>query len=227
MAAHTDTELILGGTPVRLDRTGERLTGRERESDELDGGLRDPAGPRLVFVRGERGIGRSAFVRAAADRLTASGIAVLSVNCVPGDGERPLMLALRLVRALEEHRSAAARRRPARKPGAKALSAVQRGDRAAMAEALAAALAQPTPVTVLVDDTQHADPDSLALLHQTDLRRVPPGTRLLLTTIQHTEPPRTQPSPGPDLPPDQQPSPPSPGTTPTPDGQPPRTSPPP
>ncbi|MFF3849941.1 AAA family ATPase [Streptomyces sp. NPDC002328] len=197
MAARSDTEWVLGGTPVRLDRVDEALIGRERESAELDGGLRDPAGPRLVYVRGERGIGRSAFVRAAADRLTASGIAVLPVNCVLGDGERSLMLAWRLVKALEEHRSASARRHPARKPGAKALSAVQRGDRAAMAEALAAALAQSTPVTVLVDDAQHADADSLALLDRADLRRVPPGTRLLVTAVQHAGPDPVEPYPGP------------------------------
>ncbi|MET7456240.1 AAA family ATPase [Streptomyces sp. NPDC005574] len=186
VAARSDTDWVLGGTPVRLDRADGQLIGRERESAELDGGLRDPAGPRLVFIRGERGIGRSAFVHAAAGRLTAAGIAVLPVNCVPGDDEQPLMLAFRLVKALEEHRSAAAQRHHPRKPDAKALSAVQRGDRAAMAEALAAALAQPTPVTVVVDDAQHADADSLALLDQADLSRVPPGTRLLVTAVQHT-----------------------------------------
>ncbi|MDW4906237.1 AAA family ATPase [Streptomyces sp. ADMS] len=196
MAAQVDAELVLGGTAARFDRTGARLFGRERESDAIDRGLRDPDGPRLVLVRGERGVGRSAFTRAAAERLRAEGIAVLRVDCVPGDGERPLLLALRLFMALEEHRSAAARRRSARQAAVEALSAVQRGDWAAMAEGLAGALAQPTPATVVVEDAQHADAESLALLGKVDFRRVPPGTRLMVTAVQHTGPDRTEPSPG-------------------------------
>ncbi|MGW1505845.1 AAA family ATPase [Streptomyces mirabilis] len=181
-----DAELVLGGTAARFDRTGRRLFGRAAEPDTIDDALRDPAGPRLVLVRGERGIGRSAFVHAAAGRLSAEGIAVLPVDCVPGDGERPLLLALRLVRTLVEHRSAATGRRTARQPTADALSAVQTGDPAAMAEALAAALAQPAPVTVVVDDAQHADAESLDLLGKVDFQRVPPSTRLLFTAVQHS-----------------------------------------
>ncbi|GAA3859805.1 hypothetical protein GCM10023084_11730 [Streptomyces lacrimifluminis] len=194
MAARTDAELVLGGTAARFDRTGARLFGRERESDAIDRGLRDPDGPRLVLVRGERGVGRSAFTRAAAERLRAEGITVLGVDCVPGDGERPLLLALRLVMALEEHRSGAARRRSARQAAVEALSAVQRGDRAALAEVVVGALTQPTPATVVVEDAQHADAESLALLGEADLRRVPPGTRLMVTALQHTGPDRTEPS---------------------------------
>ncbi|MFE4173179.1 AAA family ATPase [Streptomyces sp. NPDC056909] len=202
MAARRDTELVFGGTSARFHGTGEGLLGRESESREVDDGLRDPTGPGLVLVRGERGVGRSAFVRAAAERLRAEGVAVLSVTCVPDDGERPLLLALRLVMALEEHRTAAARHRPAPKPAVAALPAVQEGDSTAMAEALAAALAQPTRTAVVVDDAQHADAESLALLGGVDFERVSPGTRLLVTAVRHTasdstsRPPRPSPPDG-------------------------------
>ncbi|WP_141698604.1 ATP-binding protein, partial [Streptomyces lushanensis] len=186
MTAPRDTELVFGGTSARFHGTGECLLGRESESDEIDDRLHDPAGPRLVLVLGERGVGRSAFTHAAAGRLRAEGVAVLPVACVPDDVERPLLLALRLVKALEEHRLAGARRRPAHRTAAAALSAVKEGDSAAMAEALAAALAQPAPAVVVVDDAQHADAESLALLGGVDFERVPPGIRLLVTAVRHT-----------------------------------------
>lgn len=66
VAARTDTELVFGGSAVRFHGAGERLLGREAESAEIDAVLRDPNGPRLVLVRGERGVGRTAFVREAA-----------------------------------------------------------------------------------------------------------------------------------------------------------------
>ncbi|MFF3755280.1 AAA family ATPase [Streptomyces sp. NPDC002018] len=188
MAARRDTELVFGGTSARFHGTGEDLLGRESESAEVDDRLRDPAGPGLVLVRGERGVGRSAFVRAAAERLRAEGVAVLPVACVPDDGERPLLLALRLVMALEEHRPAAARRRPAHGPAVAALTAVKEGDSAAMAEALSAALAQPMPTAVVVDDAQHADTESLALLGRVDFRRVLPNTRVMVAAVRHTTP---------------------------------------
>ncbi|MEU9961758.1 AAA family ATPase [Streptomyces sp. NPDC050982] len=200
MAARTDTELVFGGTAARFHGPGEDLLGRTAESEETDRGLRDPSGPRLVLVRGERGIGRTVFAHATAERLhaggIAGGIAVLPVACVPGDGEHPQLLALRLVMALEEHRSATTKRKPAQKPAAEALSAMKRGDRTAMAEALVAALARPTPAVVLVDDAHHADAESLALLDEVDFDRVPSGIRLLLTAVRHTAPDATPPSPG-------------------------------
>ncbi|MFG2350748.1 helix-turn-helix transcriptional regulator [Streptomyces phaeochromogenes] len=195
MAARTDTELVFGGTAARVHGPGEELLGRTAESDEIDDRLRDPAGPRLLLVRGERGIGRTAFAHATAERLRAGGIAVLPVACVPGDGEHPQLLALRLVMALEEHRSAATKRTPTRKPAAEALSAMKHDDRPAMTEALAAALTRPTPTVVLVDDAHHADAESLALLDEVDFDRVPAGIRLMVTAAQHTAPAGPSPSP--------------------------------
>ncbi|MDH6630467.1 DNA-binding CsgD family transcriptional regulator/tetratricopeptide (TPR) repeat protein [Streptomyces sp. LBL] len=154
-------------------------------SDEIDGCLRDPDGPRIVLVRGERGVGRSAFVRAAAERLRAAGIAPLPLPCVPGDGKHALLLALRIVMALEKPQSTMAGPRPAGAPALDVLSAVERGDRTAMAEALTAALAHSAPVTVVVDDAQHADADSLTLLNEVAFGQISPDVRLIVTSVQH------------------------------------------
>lgn len=174
------------GNPARSAATSPWHEGLRRGlSDEMDSCLRDPDGPRIVLVRGERGVGRSAFVRAAAERLRADGIVPLRVPCAPGDGEYSLLLALRIITALEKPRSAAAGLRPADVPALDVLPAVERGDRAAMAEALTAALAQSAPAAVVVDDAQHADADSLALLDEVDFGQIPPGVRLIVTALQH------------------------------------------
>lgn len=189
MAARTDTELVFGGSAARLHGTGEPLLGREAESAGIDAVLRDPDGARMLLVQGEPGVGRTAFVRETGERLRADGVAVLAVDCVPGDDERPLLLALRVVMVLEEHRSAGVGRRPADGPAGEALpaalSAVREGDGTAMAGALATALTRPMPVVVVVDDTHHADIESLALLGGWDFEGVPPGTRLVLTAVRH------------------------------------------
>ncbi|MGW2523804.1 AAA family ATPase [Streptomyces sp. NPDC001617] len=170
-----------------MDRTDRRLLGRERESEQIHGLLNDPDGPRLVLVGGERGVGRSAFLRAVGERLRAQGTAVHAVNCVPGDGERPLLLALRLVMALEEHRPHGKGRRLAAGPIARALSAVDQYDRTAMDALLRAALTRCAPAAVLVDDAQHADPESLAALSGIDWSHGP-GVRLVVTAVRHVAP---------------------------------------
>ncbi|WP_221354066.1 LuxR family transcriptional regulator [Streptomyces beigongshangae] len=175
--------------------TADGLVGREPESDEAYGLLRRPGGPRLVLVRGERGAGRTAFLHAVGERLRAEGTAVLALDCVPGDDERPLLLALRLVMALERHRPTGAP--TPRRPGApttEALRAAEQGDATAMAGLLRTALAYPVtaPVVVVVDDIQHADADSLAVLAVlagTDPAHVPPGARLLASAVGHGEQP--------------------------------------
>lgn len=167
-----------------MDRSGDLLLGRERESRQIDGLLGDPDGPGLVFVRGEHGVGRSAFLHATGERLRTQGIAVYVVDCVPGDGDRPLLLALRLVMALEERRSGPEGPRSATGAVARALSAVDRHDRAAMETLLHAALTRCAPVTFLVDDAQHADPDSVTALGRIDA----PGVRLVVSVARHTAP---------------------------------------
>ncbi|WP_329242009.1 AAA family ATPase [Streptomyces sp. NBC_01478] len=162
---------VRGGTAAGTGPATGRLVGRERELDVVHGLLTDTGGPRLVLVRGERGAGRSVFVRAVAERLRTEGALVRAVSCVPGDGARPFLLALRLVMAVEE-------RRPA-----EALRAAGRGDGTVMAALLRAALARPAGVVVVLDDLHHADADSLALLAGTDLAEVPSGVRLLASAV--------------------------------------------
>ncbi|WP_256727186.1 AAA family ATPase [Streptomyces acidiscabies] len=167
MGSHTD-ELARWGRPARMDRTDARLLGRERELERLDGLLGDPDGPCLVLVRGEHGVGRSAFLRAAGERLRARGGAVYAVDCVPGDADLPLLLALRVVMAVR-----------GRGPVAEALRAVDRGDQTGMEALLRADLARCAPVTVLVDDVQYADTGSLAALGRVDV----PGVRLVVSEV--------------------------------------------
>ena len=157
---------VRGGTAV-----GDCPVGRERELDEGHGLLTGKGGPRLVLVRGERGAGRTVFVHAIAQQLCAEGVLVRSVSCVPGDGARPFLLALRLVMVLEE-------RRPA-----EALRAAGRRDGMAMAALLRAALARAASVVVVLDDLQYADAESLALLGGTDFARVASGVRLLASAV--------------------------------------------
>ncbi|MFI6467002.1 AAA family ATPase [Streptomyces sp. NPDC050528] len=147
------------------------LTGRERELGEVHGWLRDPGGPRLVLVRGELGVGRTEFMRGVSERLRAEGMLVRTMGCVPGDGTRPFLLALRLVMVLEERRSA------------EALRAAGRGDGTAMAGLLRVALARSASVVLVLDDLQHADAESLALLGGTDFAGVPSGVRLVASVV--------------------------------------------
>ncbi|MEV5956778.1 AAA family ATPase [Streptomyces sp. NPDC051987] len=182
------SELVPWGTPARMHRGDGRLLGRRRESDQIHRFLTDPDGPRLVLVRGERGAGRTAFLTAVGERLRAHGTAVRAVDCVLGDGERPLLLALRLVMALEEHHSPGRPHRPASELVSRALSAVDRCDRTAMDAVLRAALARPSPVAVMVDDAQHADTGSLAVLSGIDWPRLATGARLVVGAVRHGAP---------------------------------------
>ncbi|MFD9430902.1 AAA family ATPase [Streptomyces sp. NPDC060002] len=197
MAAPSESPwLVHGGTAASLDRTTGCPVGRERELDEVQARLGDPAGPRLVLVRGERGAGRSAFLHVLGERLRAEGTPVLAVGCVPGDDARPLLLALRLVMALEQHlsgtdlsdtdHSGTAHQRAA-KPVTEALRAAERRDGTAMAGLLHTALARSTPVVVELDDLHLADADSLAVLRGTDFAPLPTGVRLLASAAGRGE----------------------------------------
>ncbi|WP_405554725.1 AAA family ATPase [Streptomyces canus] len=192
MAAWSDTkELIRWGTAARLDRTDDGPLGRDGELKQVHDYLSDPDGPRLVLVHGELGVGRTAFLKTVGEQLRARGTALHTVDCVPGDGERPLLLALRLVMALEEHRSAPRRQRSAgKKPVTEALGAVDRRDRTAMETSLRASLTQAGPLAVLVDDVQLADPDSLAVLCRMDFSGFAPGVRLVVSAKDAREPGR-------------------------------------
>ncbi|EGX61511.1 hypothetical protein SZN_02207 [Streptomyces zinciresistens K42] len=183
-----NNELFSWGTAARVDRTDDCLLGRARESEEVHDCLSAPAGPRLVLVRGERGVGRTTFLKAVGARLRAQGTATAAVDCVPGDRARPLLLALQLVTVLEEHPSAEERLRPAAGLVARARSAVDRRDGTAMDTLLRAALARSAPVTVLVDDAQHADADSLALLGGIDVSPLSADVRLVVSAVRNVGP---------------------------------------
>ncbi|BBC29436.1 hypothetical protein SGFS_007300 [Streptomyces graminofaciens] len=181
-------ELVRWGTPARMDRTDRRLLDREHESEQIDALLGAPQGPRLVLVRGEPGVGRSAFLHATGERLGARGAAVRTVLCVSGDGERPLLLVLRLIMALEERPSGTEQRPSAQGPVARALLAVDQRDQAAMEALLRTALTRGAPVAVLVDDVQHADPDSLDVLSRMEWPRGAAGVRLVMSAARHAVP---------------------------------------
>ncbi|MFE7928961.1 AAA family ATPase [Streptomyces sp. NPDC057456] len=196
MAGRRNTELVPGGTAARLDHSYEQVVGREEELGEVRARLRDPDGPRLVVVRGERGVGRSAFVRTLGERLRAEGVAVLPLACAVGDTEHPLLLALRLVRALPMARSAgpgaprAAHGRGRVRSDTDALAAVEARDPMAMGLVLGAAVASgqaggARPTVVVIEDAEHADADSLGLLGGNGGDGLfPPDVRLLVTVVE-------------------------------------------
>ncbi|MFD9318450.1 AAA family ATPase [Streptomyces sp. NPDC060053] len=200
MAGRRNTELVPGGTAARLDPSYEQVVGREKELGEVHARLRDPDGPRLIVVRGERGVGRSAFVRTLGERLRTEGVAVLPLACAVGDTEHPLLLALRLVRALPMARSAgpgpgpgasgAGRGRGRARSETDALAAVEAGDPTAMGLVLGAAVASgqaggARPMVVVIEDAEHADADSFALLGGNGGGGLfPPDVRLLVTVAE-------------------------------------------
>lgn len=178
---------VRGATATWADGASVHLVGREQELTELERCLDDPDGPGLVLVHGERGAGRSAFAHAAAERLAARDHVVLPLVCVRGDQDRPLLLALRVVTAVREHRPVTERQPAAGRAdlGAELLPATERGDRAALADALLSALTHTAPVAVVVDDAQYADAASLDVLGVVAARR-PPEVRLVITSVRHS-----------------------------------------
>ncbi|MFF7233051.1 AAA family ATPase [Streptomyces sioyaensis] len=182
-----ETGVVRGAMATWADGASGQLVGREQELAEFECFLDDPDGPGLVLVHGERGAGRSAFAHAAAERLAARDHVVVPLVCVRGDQDRPLLLALRVVTAVREHRPVTGRQLAAGRAGleAEVLHATERGDRAALADALLSALTHAAPVGVVVDDAQYADAASLDVLGGVAARR-PPEVRLVITSVRHT-----------------------------------------
>ncbi|MCX4428719.1 AAA family ATPase [Streptomyces mirabilis] len=175
------TDLVHGDTSARVQRTQERMVGRESELQMIHGLLSDPDGPRLVYVRGEPGAGRTSFLRAAHGRLRAEGTSALFFACVPGDEERPLLLALRLITTLVKTQSDTARQQSGGRLVANMMSAAEKGERTAAAEALTTAVTQYGPTVMVVDDIEHGDADSLTILSELDFAGIDPGTRLVVS----------------------------------------------
>lgn len=164
------------------------MYGRELESRDADYWLTAPDGPYMVTVLGERGAGRTTFVGDVAARQQAAGTTVLSLDCVPGDGEYPYLLALRLVKVLEQHRFDMGRRRRPGNPVGAMLAAIERRDQVVAAQTVTAALMQPIPTLVVLDDAHYADIESLRLFGTLDFGPTAPPVRLLASLVQRAQP---------------------------------------
>ena len=173
-----------GGTPARRwaeprswGLAADALKGRDDELALLHDLLRDAQGGhgRLVVVSGEPGIGKSALVeRFVAD--AGAGTAVLTGRAVPSGGPyRPLAGALTDiwesgpsldVDALRPFRHVLSRVMPGGTPGAADPMSHGGVDPVVLlGEGLLQLLALTAPLSVLVvEDAQHADPDTLAAL---------------------------------------------------------------
>ncbi|MFG2833346.1 AAA family ATPase, partial [Streptomyces sp. NPDC048434] len=181
-----EAEAVRGTTATWADGASVHLMGREQELGEFERCLDDPDGSGLVLVHGERGAGRSAFAHATAERLRARDHMVLPLVCVRGDQDRPLLLALRMVTAVREHRSVNGRQPAAGRADldAEVLAATEKGERAALADALVSVLTHAAPVAVVVDDAQYADAASLDVLGVVAARHLP-EVRLVITSVRH------------------------------------------
>ncbi|MEU7041800.1 AAA family ATPase [Streptomyces varsoviensis] len=184
------------GPAPGADRDPAHLPGRERVLAQARQRLFASDGPNLLVVEGERGAGRSTFAHALAAAAQAEGSGVSFLICGVEDGRRPLLLALRLINELERHRRIPPTPRRAGGGAADALAAVEFGDRAAVAQALTASLARSAPVTIVVDDAQYADAESLDLLGGVDLERAAPDVRLVVSAVRHGEAGRRAPGDG-------------------------------
>ncbi|MFJ7242172.1 AAA family ATPase [Streptomyces olivaceus] len=156
--------------------------GRIKTTRYLREALTASTGPAVLLLRGEVGSGRTALLDGLAAQLRSLGRPVLQTACLPGHHLTPCLLGRRLVAALAgpgapappEHGAGARpapdpqRPRPEpRTPGTEALFG-----------ALDAALRALGPVMVLVDDAQHADPESVSVLRRLTSRHT--GLRLVL-----------------------------------------------
>jgi DNA-binding SARP family transcriptional activator len=162
-------------------RRAEHLAGRETEIAALDALLARAKveGPRLIVIRGEPGIGKTALLGELSARLEAIGDAALSAQATPADAVTPYGVAARL---LGPARLLGAARRLAppwsselrRLAGVDvALPRATAGDRlgptgaaelrAALHDALTGADAN---AVLILDDAQHLDRESAAWLSE-------------------------------------------------------------
>ncbi|MDP9796101.1 DNA-binding NarL/FixJ family response regulator [Catenuloplanes nepalensis] len=144
-----------------------------------------PSGYALTLLTGPQGIGRSRALRTVRDTATAAGRPVLEVRLSPEDRHDPWYLAGRLLAALPPP---PARLPPARLAAGRARTAAAEPP----AAALTRSLREHPGLTVLVDDVQWADPESVTALLGAlpDLARTPVHWVATLRT-------GPQPAPGP------------------------------
>ncbi|MEI5103027.1 AAA family ATPase [Streptomyces sp. PmtG] len=132
------------------------------------------------LVRGEIGSGRTTVLNALRERLSSAGTPPHHITCLPGDHLTPSLLAHRLVLALSRPASVGCADPDAR-PSPEAPS--PHADPHASSSEGALGLLDKTlrtlgPAVVLIDDAQHADPETVSLLRSL-LPRLP-SLRLVL-----------------------------------------------
>ncbi|KMS72352.1 hypothetical protein ACM01_23725 [Streptomyces viridochromogenes] len=156
--------------------------GRDDEIRRLWDAVTSPSGPFVVLLHGEVGAGRSTVLATLGRRLRAAGTPAHLVRCLPGEALTPGLLAHRLLTALVDPTPAsptAGRTLEPRRGGATTSPYDQcpRDGSGALEQALRAH----GPVVLLVDDAQHADPETLALLRS--LLPTLPSVRLVLSVV--------------------------------------------
>ncbi|MEV6166245.1 LuxR family transcriptional regulator [Streptomyces sp. NPDC052052] len=158
--------------------------GRKNTVQRLWETVTSGTGPAIQLLHGDVGAGRTTALHALRKRLGTAEISVYHVTCLPGDHLTPFLLTHRLVLALTrpmsvpaasaesmaESRSSPERHRP---PAGPSVS----GPDSALG-LLDKSLRTQGPAVVLVDDAQHADPESLSLLRSL-LPKVP-SARLVM-----------------------------------------------
>ncbi|WP_172381397.1 LuxR family transcriptional regulator [Streptomyces sp. MNP-20] len=131
----------------------------------------------VQFVRGEVGSGRTTVLDALAERLGAAGTPAHRITCLPGDHLTPRLLAHRLVLALSRPAPADCAE-PDGRPSPEASNPRASSSESALG-LLDKALRTRGPTVVLIDDAQHADPETVSLLRSL-LPRFP-ALRLVLS----------------------------------------------
>ncbi|MEW2115623.1 AAA family ATPase [Streptomyces sp. NPDC005474] len=155
--------------------------GRDAEIRRLLEAVTAPSGPPVVLLRGEVGAGRTTVLDALGHRLRAARTPTYQVRCLPGERLTPGLLAHRLLLALAVPPPAplaaghsAERASPLTGPCPGASDSGTTSCPARLAEALRAH----GPAVLLVDDAQHADPETVRSLHS--LLSELPSVRLVL-----------------------------------------------
>ncbi|MFF5497432.1 LuxR C-terminal-related transcriptional regulator [Streptomyces aquilus] len=162
--------------------------GWEADVDRL---LTDADGPRSLLVLGEPGSGKTRLLRIAAQRATAQGARVLAARACPSEAREPYACLHQLLLPVRDECEALAEdeRRVLR-----ALFTADGGPprERVLATAVLAVLtrlARSGPVLLAVDDLQHCDPDSAAVLAFVARRLTGQAVTALFTACGDTPPP--------------------------------------
>lgn len=145
--------------------------GRIKAIEHMQAAVASETGPAIQLLRGEVGSGRTTLLNALGEHLRSGGRPVYQVTCLPGHHLAPCRLAHRLIRAPVESASAPAppseslgeprtsQETPRPRPDLRVFGADD------LLSLLDRAFRVQGPAIVLIDDAQHADPESISLLH--------------------------------------------------------------